>query len=90
MKKKLKIFFKNIIKNIKNIVYGILVFVGLFFIGIGIKIGYNKQIAYEKITAIRHFVAHPSEYQIDTLYRKVNDTLYIDTIKVNYKQLIEL
>lgn len=86
MKEKLKEKLKIYIKNIKYIAYGILVFVGLFFVGIGIKIGYNKQIAHEKITAIRHFVAHPSEYQIDTLYRKTNDTLYIDTIKVNYKK----
>lgn len=71
----------------KNTIYMCVLFcIGIFFVGIGIKIGYNKQIAYEKITAIRHFVAHPSEYQVDTLYRKTNDTLYIDTIKVNYKK----
>lgn len=38
-----------------------------------------------RLENVRHFIEHPSAYKLDTLYRKSNDTLFIDTIKVNYK-----
>lgn len=38
-----------------------------------------------RLENVRHFIEHPSMYKLDTLYRKSNDTLFIDTIKVNYK-----
>ena len=81
----------NFYKNIKNeIVWTVTcLIVGAFVSFIITDSVWKNKISKEKnkirIENVRHFIEHLSMYKLDTLYRKSNDTLFIDSIKINYK-----
>lgn len=86
-KNKILNFYKNIKNEIVWTVTGLIV--GALVSFIITNSVWESKISKERnkirIENVKHFIEHPSMYKLDTLYRKSNDTLFIDSIKVNYK-----
>ena len=47
---------------------------------------YSRHANEYKLDNVREYIYNPSMYQVDTLYRKCGDTLFIDTVRVNYRK----
>ena len=64
----------------------------IVFFGVSVYMGYSiSQYNYTKhadeyrLENVKEYIYNPSMYKVDTLYRKSADTLFIDSIRVNYR-----
>lgn len=65
----------------------------IVFFGVSVYMGYSiSQYNYTKhadeyrLENVKEYIYNPSMYQVDTLYKKCGDTLFIDTVMVNYRK----
>lgn len=88
--KKIKDFFTglyNFFVNNYKLIFGCIAVFCLVSIGYQYsQHNFEKQYNEMRLNIVREYVYNPSMYKLDTLYRKRADTLFIDTIKVNYNK----
>ena len=81
--------FQKFCKSVNDIKSTIMLVV---LVSVSVYMGYSiSQYNYAKhaneyrLENVKEYIYNPSMYQIDTLYIKCADTLFIDTVRVNYR-----
>ena len=81
--------FQNFCKSVndnKSIIM-LVVLIGVsFYMGYSIsQYNYRKHADEYRLENVKEYIYNPLMYKVDTLYRKSADTLFIDSIRVNYR-----
>lgn len=79
-------FCKSVNDNKTTIMLAVLIGVSVYMGYSFSQYNYSRHANEYKLNNVREYIYNPSMYQVDTLYRKCGDTLFIDTVRVNYRK----
>lgn len=78
-------FCKSVNDNKSTIMFTVLICVSVYMGYSFSQYNYSRYANEYKLNTVREYIYNPSMYKVDTLYIKCGDTLFIDTIRVNYR-----